>query len=182
MTLSDWYQSISAERQEWYQRHHRPEYDALVEVILSDPDLKELAEQGIDSDLIKYIPARAVPKSTIVTRTGLAAIVGEVATAGVMVALRMAAQPASQDIADIVAAEVAQGRLEMLAPNGTGIDLALDSTRASVTDLVAKNILTESHQAALIAASTDSTPYSADDVSLALLPFRYDNQAGWELP
>lgn len=182
MTIQEWLAAATAEQQAWYQRHYRPEHDALIAAILADPDLKELAEQGLDSDLSVHIPPRLIPKSTIVTRTGLAAIIGEVATAGVMVALRTAAQPASQQVSDLIAAEIDQGRLEMLAPNGTGIDLSLDSTRSSIADLVSKKVLTVEHQSELIAASTDVVPYSVDEVSASLLPFRFDCRAGGGLP
>jgi len=185
--INEWKKS-SQSRMEWYDKNHDPQYDSLVAVILSDKDLTALARAGDDAGCAAGLPPRKSSIPTYVTRKGLAKIIGEIPTATVMATLRAASVPADNTMPSLIAAEVAIGRLEMLAVRGgsekEGIDLSDSMTQGLIEELAGGDnpILSQDHKAALIAACTQTTPVTANEVSAAMLQFRFDGKCKEELP
>jgi len=168
----------------WYSRYHDSKYDSLVEMILDDETLSLLAMYGSDTSIAALLPPRTRQKSVFVTRKGLAAIIGEEATAKIMVWIRRQTIPNSNSDEDMEKAEIAIGRLEVLRAEGnekSGIDLSDQLTQQLIAGLVLGGIITLEHQAALLAACTEAISISVDEVSAALLQFRINNCVG-EVP
>jgi hypothetical protein len=166
---------------DWYNRHYDPQHDGLRLEILADAELEALAEIGNDVAIAERLPPRTRLKSTFVTRKGLTKIIGEVAVATVITAIRAATTPADNSLPAMIAAEIAVGRLEMLSLSGGGIDLADSLTQNLILELVTADVLTLEQEGILLAACTEMAGVSVGEVSAALLPFRVNGCVG-EVP
>lgn len=176
--LQTWRDGRNEVENTWFAAHYRPAHDSLLAAILADERLRTLAQLGADSELAAALPCQTELISKLVTETGLSGLIGEEKTAVVLLALEAASVPEDDSLAAKVKAKVAAQRRKMLDNSGPGIDLSLASTRKAIADMVDATLIDAEDQAALLAACTRLTSRKTEEVSAALLPFRFNCQVG----
>lgn len=148
--------------------------EAIRNAVLASPELKTLAEAGIDNQLAALLTEQqpAVPKpGTRIGELGIYNLLGPLDGEALLQGLEAVAQ-SQQPVAPVIK------RILRWLQSPEGVDVGNESLQGQLQALADAGAVSPASAAALIAHGSHKPPITVDEVSAALLPFRPEGRVG----